>query len=207
MPIIWLTDFSECAQQAGRLAEALALRTAQPVLVLHGLEELGARSAFASGETALYEPLAERLASEAERLRARGLSVEWRLEPEAPPHALRAALPNLDGSLVVLGSRGRQAQLARRLLGTLLERLADSVDVPLLVVERPEPLLAESGIRSLALDPRARGSAERWLGAERLRWQGPDHPEHPDLVAGVARDVMARHDASQGWGTNLWLVP
>jgi CRP/FNR family cyclic AMP-dependent transcriptional regulator len=140
MVILCGTDFTPRAAEAAEVASAFSLRTGEPLLLVHSLEEIGADAAI------------ENLRAESERLRALfpGLHIETQLETGIADEVLTglarlftAAWAQGDQSarLIVVSSLGRRAP-ARWVLGSVAERTAQASPVPVLVVRDKHPFVS-----------------------------------------------------------------
>ena len=141
MRIIFGTDFTENAEQAGRVAAALALRLEDTLLVVHALEagDLGAVSPKVLDS--LFTHTQARLEKEAGRLRKLGPRVKAELLTGTPDEAIVKKAAVAGARFVVVSSVGKRAS-ERWLLGSVSERVAQSSPVPTLVVRQAEPFIA-----------------------------------------------------------------
>ncbi|MCK6470918.1 MAG: universal stress protein [Planctomycetes bacterium] len=134
------TDFTPHAAEAAEVASAFSLRTGEPLVLVHALEEVGAEAAI------------EKLRAEAERLRALfpGLHVEIQIQTGNADEVL-AGLARLftvawaqgeqSARLVIVSTLGRRAP-ARWILGSVAERTAQMSPVPVLVVRDKHPFVS-----------------------------------------------------------------
>ena len=139
-PILCGTDFSGEARQAANAAAALATQLKTTLLLVHaeGFSLEGASPAEYEARTAAVRG---RLHEEAERLRARGATVQESLPAGAPDEVLRQVAEERRARLLVVSSLGLRKS-ARWLLGSVAERTAESSPVPTLVVRDAAPFEA-----------------------------------------------------------------
>ncbi|MHC1768336.1 MAG: universal stress protein [Verrucomicrobiia bacterium] len=135
------TDFSVHAVEAATVAAAFARLFEFRLVLVHAVEPGGA--AFLKKRLAREwrEELAEKLANEAERLRATGVEVSEQLVDGAAPTLLAKAAKDAGAQMIVVSSLGQVAP-RQWLVGSVAERTAQSATVPTLVVREHEPLLA-----------------------------------------------------------------
>ena len=131
MTIVCTTDFSQPADDALAVAVDIALKRREALFLWHSvLPQLG------DPDDPYVEPLRveceARLRDEAERLRALGLTVASEVVVGWPDDQLPQRMP-ADTTLIVAGARGH-ARGTHWLIGTVVERLARVVTVPMLVV-------------------------------------------------------------------------
>ncbi|HTU03896.1 MAG TPA: universal stress protein [Candidatus Sulfotelmatobacter sp.] len=139
--ILYPTDFSECAQEAGRYAAAFAHALGASLHVLHvpliGLpteasafatldlarcQRVGRARAKARLESLLHEPGFE------------GLRVQATVEGTIPEDQILMAAETSD--LLVMGTHGR-AGLSRLMLGSVAEKVASTAACPVVLVKHP----------------------------------------------------------------------
>lgn len=136
------TDFSDGARAALQHAEALARDTHAELLLLHVRDEFPFVAPDGSGYIPVELELQQRtqveqlLSAQVEQLRARGLQARGlQLVGSAAQQVCKAA-EHERADLVVVGSHGRRA-IARLLLGSVAERIAQTSKVPVLVIPAP----------------------------------------------------------------------
>jgi CRP/FNR family transcriptional regulator, cyclic AMP receptor protein len=140
MVILCGTDFTPRAAEAAEIASAFSLRSGEPLLLVHALEDIGAEAAT------------EKLRAEVERLRVLfpGLHVETQLETGMADEVLTGltrpftsawAHGDQSASIIVVASLGRRAP-ERWVLGSVAERTAQTSSVPVLVVRDKEPFVS-----------------------------------------------------------------
>ena len=139
MTIVCGTDFSPNAVQAADAAGAIAGRR-------HALDLAHVADAFwmelsERARAAAVAEIGDRLRAEADRLRARGVTVREHLLYGAADEMLAAHARQSEASLLVVSSLGRRAPL-RWLLGSVAERTAQSAAVPVLIVRDAAPFVA-----------------------------------------------------------------
>ena len=141
-PIVCGTDFSEHAQQAGNVAAAIAKQLRAPLLLVHGVDERGDIPRFYWPRiTADDRP---ELETEAKRLRELGAAVQEEMTGGVPEEGVAKSAEKAGARLIVLGSAGKGA-LDRWVLGSAVERIAETAVVPTLVVRESTPF--ESWLR------------------------------------------------------------
>lgn len=131
MTILCATDFSQPADDAIQVATRIARKRGETLLLWHAILP---RAGDPLGPYA--EPLraecAALLEATAEPIRTSGLVVETRAVIGIPEQELSASMP-ADTTLIVAGARGHSRGM-HWLIGSVVERLARVVSVPLLVV-------------------------------------------------------------------------
>jgi nucleotide-binding universal stress UspA family protein len=149
MTILCATDFSEPARAALEVAVVIAKKRAERLLIWHAVEPmLGEPSAWYLAS--MRTESAERLLHEAERIRALGVEVETDAAIGTPDDQLPPRMPP-DTTLIVAGARGH-TRGTHWLIGSVVERLARVVTVPLLVVREAKTLLTWlDGMRKLSV--------------------------------------------------------
>ena len=140
-PIVCGTDFSENADQAATVADALARRLGAPCILAHSVDE---RGEFPDNvRQRLMNEDRPRLAEHAERLRARGLVFEEKLLRGVPDDGVAHFAAQSSARLVVVGaSIMGSSWMGRLLLGNISARIAESSPVPTLVVHDAAPFVA-----------------------------------------------------------------
>jgi nucleotide-binding universal stress UspA family protein len=149
--ILVATDFSEDAEQALELALDLGRTYGAKVTLLH-VCQLPAYAFFTGG---LYAPTPElvgdvirdadaQLRAVAERLAARGLSVEpVRLTGE-PAELVPQYADDHEFDLIVMGTHGRRG-LKRMVMGSVAEHVVRVAEMPVLTVRAQAPLATSAG--------------------------------------------------------------
>ncbi len=140
-PILCGTDFSENADKAAAVADALARRLGAPLILAHSVDERGEFPDHL--RTRLMNDDRPRLAEQAERLRGLGLTFEEKLLRGVPDDGVAKYAAHAGARLVVVGASGMGSAWAGRLvLGNIAERIAESSPVPTLVVRAAAPFEA-----------------------------------------------------------------
>lgn len=140
MVILCGTDFTARAAEAAEVASAFSLRTGEPLLLVHAIEEASAEAAT------------EKLSAEAGRLRTLfpGLHVETRIETGVADEVLTGLARGFTAAwtrgekrarVIVVSSLGRRAP-SRWVLGSVAERTAQTSTVPVLVVREARPFVS-----------------------------------------------------------------
>jgi len=131
MTILGATDFSQPASDALAVAADLAGKRGETLLLWHAVQPpLGDHSD--PYVEATRAELAARLEREAERIRQTGVAVATKVVVGDPDSELASDMPQ-DATLVVAGARGHRTG-THWLIGTVAERIARVVAVPMLVV-------------------------------------------------------------------------
>ena len=140
-PIVCGTDFSENADKAAAVADALARRLGIPFILAHSVDE---RGEFPENmHTRLTNEDRPRLAEHATRLRGVGLSFEEKLLRGLPDDGVAQFAAQTGARLVVVGASTTSSNWAARLLlGNISARIAESSPVPTLVVQDAAPFVA-----------------------------------------------------------------
>ena len=175
-PIVCGTDFSENADKAAAVADALARRLGAPCILAHSVDE---RGEFPENlHTRLMNDDRPRLAEHAARLRGLGLTFEEKILRGVPDEGVAHFAAQAGARLVVVGASHMGSHwLGRLLLGNISARIAESSLVPTLVVHDAAPLVAWArGERTLKVFVGADFSATsdaalRWVAE--LRQIGP----------------------------------
>lgn len=145
------TDFTNNAQQAVRVAAAIAKRLDEPLLLVHALDFPGYAEQEKSAGVFRDTQASRRklLKEEAESVRKAGVVVETEVTLGPPDESLVELAKTDPARLVVVASLGKR--LAERwLLGSVSERTAQQASVPTLVVRDHAPFEAwTSGKRPL----------------------------------------------------------
>jgi nucleotide-binding universal stress UspA family protein len=175
--ILLATDLSDSGTGASDLAAAFSRRSGQPIVLLHVWQPPARLVAQAVDDVPAFErTLRERsltaLDVQAERMRARGLSVETRLGQGEAAEGIAELAREIGASLIVVGSHGRRG-LDRMLLGSVAHEVVLLADRPVLVARGGA---APSGIGHWAAGDRplrvalavdrsaASGAAADWVG-------------------------------------------
>ncbi|QSQ12282.1 universal stress protein [Myxococcus landrumensis] len=136
MTIVCATNFSDAARRACDVAAALARKSHVPLCLVHVLNPDSAR-AFGA---ALLQAAEAALGDEARRLARRGIQVEQELRTgEAAVEVMELARRRA-ATLVVTASPSKEAPFLS--VGGTVDRLAQSLEVPLLAVRDAETLEA-----------------------------------------------------------------
>lgn len=139
--ILFGTDFSENAHQAAFAAVAIAKRLGVPITLLHSVEFPNLSDK--SRDMALQWLTARRrkdLREEARLVSQDGVEVTLKITTGNPDEALVDFSREKQPHLVVVSSIGRRG-LGGWLLGSVAERTAERVPVPILVIRDPKPWL------------------------------------------------------------------
>lgn len=140
MQILCAIDFSKLALAAADVAAALARRMGLSLRLLHCGQDwvsIGDMPVAVVDE----EFVTERLAKEAERLRATGVAVVEELRHGNVSQEIIASASEQPTKLIVVGSVGK-GMAGRWLIGSVAERVAEGAPAPTLVVRQPELLMA-----------------------------------------------------------------
>jgi nucleotide-binding universal stress UspA family protein len=131
MTIVCATDFSQPAADAIDVAADIARKRGESLLLWHAVEPQAGDPVSAYVEPVRADR-ASRLEREAERIRGLGVVVECSAVIGWPEDELPARMP-AETTLLVIGARGHRGG-AHWLVGSVVERLARVVSVPMLVV-------------------------------------------------------------------------
>lgn len=131
MTIVCATDFSEPAGDAMRVAEVIAKKRNEPLLLWHAVATQPV-DPVALYVSSMRADAVERLEKEAERIAHEGITVTTEVVMGAPDQQLPQRMP-ADTSLIVVGARGHTPG-THWLIGSVAERLARVTTVPMLVV-------------------------------------------------------------------------
>lgn len=137
MTVLCATDFSQPATEALNVAAEIARKRGEKLRIWHAVEPQMGDPVGPYAEPVRTE-CAVRLEAEAERIRASGLTVETETVVGYPDQELPTRTP-ADTTLIVAGARGHRKG-THWLIGTVVERLARVVSVPLLVVREAATL-------------------------------------------------------------------
>jgi nucleotide-binding universal stress UspA family protein len=134
------TDFTDAGRDAADVAAELARAWGEPLALVHVVNEPERDSLPGQlrDSLALFER--KQLGDERQRLTARGTTVVQCLRSGAPDQALMEEAQASLTRLLVLSCGQRKA--GSRLLGKVVEQVAESSPVPTLVVRQGAPLLA-----------------------------------------------------------------
>ncbi len=175
-PIVCGTDFSENADKAAAVADAIARRLGAPCILAHSVDERGEFSE--NLHTRLMNDDRPRLAEHATRLRELGMAFEEKLLRGVPDDGVAHFAAQSGAQLVVVGASVMGSHwLGRLLLGNISARIAESSSVPTLVVHDAAPFLAWArGERTLKIFvgvdfSTSSDAALRWIAE--LRQIGP----------------------------------
>ena len=138
MTILCATDFSHPADDAVRVAAAIARKRGETRLLWHAVQPQMGDPTCPYAEP-MREEAATRLEAGAERIRSTGVTVGTKAVVGFPDQELPSVLPP-DATLIVAGARGH-SRGTHWLIGTVVERLARVATVPLLVVRDAAALL------------------------------------------------------------------
>jgi nucleotide-binding universal stress UspA family protein len=133
------TDFSARAARAGDAAAALAVRLGMPLRLVHSLGETLREEMPQGARDALTPILLERLRMEAGRLRQSGATVDEALLAGVPDEGINDFARRWNARLIFFGYPAL-GMLNRWLTGSVSEVIAESSQVPTLLVRAPEPL-------------------------------------------------------------------
>ncbi|MFP2924015.1 universal stress protein [Pyxidicoccus sp. 3LG] len=136
MSIVCATDFSDTARRASDVAAALALKKGEPLWLVHVLNPNSMR---AFGQ-ALLGAAEVALGDEAKRLQKSGGTVRHSLLMGDPAGAVEVFAREEEASLVLAAAPPVEGHFQG--MGGTVDRLAQSLEVPLLVAKAPESLEA-----------------------------------------------------------------
>ena len=138
MKILCGTDFSEPAKEAAEVAAAMAARLMVPLHLIHCAADWLVPADLPAGHY-LDADSRQSLATESLRLTRPGLAITTELcYGNASHHLVAAATP--DVCFVLVGSTGKGA-VQRLILGSVADQVAQTCDVPVLIVKEAQPLL------------------------------------------------------------------
>ena len=137
MTIVCATDFSQPAADAVDVAAGIAIKRGESLLLWHAVEPQ-AGDPVSTYADVVRADRAARLEREAERIRGRGVAVECSAVFGWPDHELPSRMPG-DTTLIVVGALGHRGG-PHWLIGSVVERLARVITVPMLVVRNAQPL-------------------------------------------------------------------
>ena len=140
MQILCATDFTKPALDAADVAAAIAKKLNLPLCLMHCGEDW-----IVMGELPVVEPddtlAREKLAGEAQRLRAKGIEVTTEFHRGSAGLEVSASAGSRDTRMIVLGTMGKGVA-EHFLTGSVAERAAATAPVPTLIVRDARPLLA-----------------------------------------------------------------
>lgn len=141
--IVVATDFSDCAQEAWKLAKRLAAAPGSELVLTHVLTEVPLYGeGVLSTETARKVRAGARKWAEAAledwvgKARAEGLSARTALRSGVPHQEIVALAGDERADLVVIGTTGRGG-ITRALLGSVADRVVRLAPCPVLTVREP----------------------------------------------------------------------
>lgn len=140
MKIVCGTDFTPNAQDATRVAAALARRLGDGLDLVHAVARPPVKGLEETVWKGYLAPLRQELEEKARPYREQGVTVRTQLKVGNAAEILVSASARRNVRLLVLASIGRVA-VSRLLVGSVAERAAEASPVPTLVVRRPAPLL------------------------------------------------------------------
>ncbi len=204
MKVIFGTDFTDAAKEAGLAAVALARRWNASLLVAHVIDEALSKSLPGDIRETFAASTQDRLHNVATDLGAEGVKVEEHILSGAPEKALTDLAARSEANLIVVSSVGQRP--GDWLLGSVAERTVAFCPIPTLVVRDAEPLKAwAAGARSLkvfvAIDfSAASDKALKWV--KHLLEAGPcevvlgyvDWPLGERSRLGLGWDPLERHN-------------
>lgn len=149
MQIVCGTDFSKNAAQAAEAAATFARLLREPLTLVHVADEAARTQLPTEIRESLSTFSQQCLTDEGHRLEAGGVEVREVFREGAPDEVLMDFANQPKTRLVVLSSLGRGAP-AGWILGSVVERVAQTSPVPTLIVRSSEPFKAwAAGKRSL----------------------------------------------------------
>jgi len=139
--IICGTDFSEPAQEAARVAAALASKLRCPLRLVHVVDAFTADAGFLVGQDAMFGARRGTLEDRAQTLRVEfGTAIETSIATGRVFEQLIHEAGIYGAELLVVASLGQGKQHGW-LLGSNAERTVQHSTVPVLVVREAQPLL------------------------------------------------------------------
>ncbi len=229
MKILWATDFSRAAQDAGQAAGELARLTSGSVEVVHVLAPQTTDILALAADAVLMDEEAARIAEtrtadDARRLESAGVTASAWMGPGDVAQVVRDRAAEIGADLIVLGGSRRSA-FGRWILGSGARRLIDGCERPVMIVPEGVTALHAAGgeLHVLAaLDGRPAGRAivqfVRRLRAEtacdltflRLYWPpeecrrlglpGDVREGEPEVVADLVRHLSSQVGILPGSG-------
>ncbi|MBZ4421316.1 universal stress protein [Myxococcus sp. RHSTA-1-4] len=136
MSIVCATNFSDASLSASTIAAELARKTGEPLWLVHVLNPDSARAFGRSLKDAAEAALGDQV----KRLEKAGAKVQSSLLVGEPAVAIQVLVEEQRASLVVTSAPSHDAPFLG--VGGTVDRLAQSLTVPLLVVREPGPLEA-----------------------------------------------------------------
>jgi nucleotide-binding universal stress UspA family protein len=175
MTIICGFDFSPSSRAAAEASLALASGRKEPLHIIHAVGEWPVE-VFNEDNVPFIELIQSALQRETQHLVAKGVEVRARVARELPEQALTRVAQAESARLLVVGTQGRRGA-AGAPVGRTADRLAQSSEVPTLVVRSAEPFRRwVSGERALkvvvGLDFNLI-SEDAWAWAQSLSAFGP----------------------------------
>jgi nucleotide-binding universal stress UspA family protein len=138
--ILHPTDFSECSQDAFRLACSLARDHGARLVVLHvtSMPDLAYKGYGAPGSSLLAEEYLTRVRQDLEKLHAPDpqLPFERRLEEGEPVSEILQIAAETHAGLIVMGTHG-QTGLRHLLMGSVAEQVVRKAPCPVLTLKTP----------------------------------------------------------------------
>ncbi|MGH7315769.1 MAG: universal stress protein [Candidatus Rokuibacteriota bacterium] len=141
--IVVPTDFSDCAQEAWRLARGVAAAPGSELILTHVLTEMPqyGEGRFITADAGKIQEEARRWVEAAledwvAKARAEGLSARSALRAGAPHEEIVALARDERADLVVIGTHGRGG-VSRALLGSVADRVVRLAPCPVLTVREP----------------------------------------------------------------------
>lgn len=141
--IVAPTDFSDCAEEAWRLAQRAARRLGSEIVLVHVFVEppvYGDPPAVAAGWRVVVEAekwVADELAKWAEEARKKGITVRTVVRMGSPSAQIVELASDEHADLVIMGTHGRGG-VSRVLLGSVADRVIRTAPCPVLTVRKPE---------------------------------------------------------------------
>lgn len=136
MPVVCATDFSEMSDAACAVAAEMARKSRTALLVVHAVPQTGMPGDELSGQ--VLAAARQQLARRVDDLRKGGLDVTERLEVGAADEIVSTIAGEVDASMIVLAATARSG--TRWSLGSTADRIASTVNVPVLIVREGFPV-------------------------------------------------------------------
>ena len=151
MTIICGTDLSENAGEAARAAASIAKRLGVPLELVHVIDELGAGLTVRSEQSAIYDPVRNRVQALADELKCGfGIDVKSIVLPGVAHDTLIQLARAGHATLLVVSTMGSKKE-HRWLLGSTAERVAQASPIPVLIVRDAAPIEAWAGNQPLRM--------------------------------------------------------
>lgn len=147
MRIVCGTDFTPNAQDAMRVAAALARRLGDGLDLVHAVAKPPVKGLDEALWQGYLNPIRQELEQKAQPLVDQGIAVRIQLKVGAAAQELVDLAGRKSVRLLVVSSIGRVA-VSRLLVGSVAERVAEAAPVPTLVVRKPAPLIGWAEGRS-----------------------------------------------------------